>query len=149
MVSKEKKQVLSLIKEQWGADFKAKDLAFLRSEKDRIYAVHKDVDKIDLSLYRINTVGMYFAEHKKGEFRLSIEGSQLLGPLAKKNVVELDDEEKVAWLRGEDLHKEGEWSGFVIMKHNDDFLGTGKYTADGRILNFVPKTRRLILGELP
>jgi NOL1/NOP2/fmu family ribosome biogenesis protein len=149
LVSKEKKLILNIIKEQWNADFKANNFAFLKSEKEKIYIVHKDVAKVDLSLYRINTVGMYFAEQKRGDFRLSIEGSQLIGPLAKKNIAELDDEEKIAWLRGEDIEKEGDWSGFVLIKHNNDFLGTGKYTADNRILNFVPKARRLILGELP
>lgn len=146
--SKDKKQLLAQIKSQWGADFKP-DFAFFRNEKDKIYAVHKDIAKIDLSGARINSVGMYFAEEKKGELRLSIEGSQLIGPLAKKNVAELNDEERIAWLRGEDIDKEGDWQGFVLVKHKDDYMGSGKCTADKRILNFVPKARRLILGELP
>jgi NOL1/NOP2/fmu family ribosome biogenesis protein len=148
LASKEKKLLLTLIKNQWSADFKP-ELVFFRNEKDKIYAVHKDIAKIDLSGARINTVGMYFGEEKKGELRLSIEGSQLIGPIAKKNVVELEKEEVLEWMRGVDLHKECDCSGFVIIKHNDDFMGTGKYTQDKRILNFVPKARRLILGELP
>ena len=148
ITSKDKKQVLQMIKNQWGADFR-EELAFFRSEKQKIYVVHKDIAKIDISDARINTVGLYFAEHKNGELRLSIEGSQLIGPIAEKNVVELSGEETIAWLRGDDLSKEGNWSGFVIIRHNCDFMGCGKCTADKRILNFVPKARRLILGELP
>ena len=148
LTSKDKKLLLAQIKRQWGADFKP-EFAFFRNEKQKIYAVHKDVAKIDLSGARINSVGIYFGEDKKGELRLSIEGSQLIGPLAKKNVIELDKDEGIAWLRGEDLQKDGDWSGFVIVKHDDDYMGTGKYTADKRLLNFVPKARRLILGELP
>lgn len=146
--SKDKKLLLALIKKQWGAEFKP-ELVFFRNDKDKLYAVHKDIAKIDLSGARINTVGMYFGEQKKGELRLSIEGSQLIGPIAKQNVLELDDQETLDWLRGEDLQKEGDWSGFIIVKHKDDFMGTGKYTQDKRILNFVPKARRLISGELP
>ncbi len=146
--SKEKKHFLAVIKKQWDADFNP-DFVFFKSEKQKIYAIHKDVAKIDLSGARINSVGIYFGEEKKGELRLSIEGSQLIGPLAKKNIIELTDEESLAWLRGTDLQKEGDWSGFIIIKHNDDYLGTGKYTTDKRLLNFVPKARRLILGELP
>ena len=145
---KDKKLLLALIKKQWGAEFKP-ELVFFRNDKDKLYAVHKDIAKIDLSGARINTVGMYFGEQKKGELRLSIEGSQLIGPIAKQNVLELDDQETLDWLRGEDLQKEGDWSGFIIVKHKDDFMGTGKYTQDKRILNFVPKARRLISGELP
>jgi len=146
--SKDKKLLLALIKKQWGAEFKP-ELAFFKNDKDKIYAVHKDIAKIDLSGARINTVGLYFGEQKKGELRLSIEGSQLIGPIAKQNILELDDKEVLDWLRGEDLQKEGDWSGFIIIKHKDDFMGTGKYTQDKRILNFVPKARRLISGELP
>jgi len=32
--------------------------------------------------------------------------------------------------------------GFVIIKHNKDFFGSGKFK-DGRLLNFLPKIRRL------
>lgn len=145
---KDKKQLFAKIKAQWDADFKP-EFAFFRNEKQKIYAVHKDIAKIDLSGARINSVGMYFGEQKKGELRLSIEGSQLIGPLAKKNIIELDGKETIAWLRGEDLEKDCDCSGFVIIKHSDDYMATGKYTADKRILNFVPKARRLILGELP
>ncbi len=146
--SKDKKLLLALIKKQWGADFKP-DFVFFKNEKQKIYAVHRDIAKIDLSGARINTVGMYFGEQKKGELRLSIEGSQLIGPIAKKNIIKLDNKEVLDWLRGEDLQKDGDWSGFIIIKHTDDFMGTGKYTQDKRILNFVPKARRLISGELP
>jgi len=146
--SKDKKLLLALIKKQWGADFK-QDFVFFKNEKQKIYAVHRDIAKIDLSGARINTVGMYFGEQKKGELRLSIEGSQLIGPIAKKNIIKLDNKEVLDWLRGEDLQKDGDWSGFIIIKHTDDFMGTGKYTQDKRILNFVPKARRLISGELP
>ena len=74
---------------------------------------------------------------------MSIEGSQLVGPHAKKNVVELDDAETMKWFKGEDLQKEcKDCEGFVLMKHDRDFIGTGKY-ANGKILNFVGKTRRI------
>ena len=32
--------------------------------------------------------------------------------------------------------------GFLIMKYNDDFLGTGK-ASEEKIGNFIPKSRRL------
>ena len=49
-------------------------------------------------------------------------------------------------MKGEDLDKEFNGKGFLIIKHNNDYLGTGKYR-DGRILNFVPKTRRLNVSD--
>ncbi len=148
LASKERKQFVALINKQWGSEFKP-DYAFLLSEKEKMYVIHPDVSKVDLSLFRISSFGLYFAEYKRGELRLSIDGSQIIGPLAAKNVVEMNDAEMLDWIRGKDLEKKGDWSGFVIMKHGTDFFGTGKYTVDGRILNFVPKSRRLTVAELP
>lgn len=142
MNKKQAKEVLGLIKKQWGCDSKL-DYVFLLSEKNRIYLISRDISKIDLAKLRINNVGLYFGEITYEGLRLGIEGAQLIGRSAKKNIVELDEKEKIGWLKGNDLTKELDISGFVIIKHKKDFLGTGKYR-DGKILNYVPKARRLI-----
>jgi NOL1/NOP2/fmu family ribosome biogenesis protein len=86
---------------------------------------------------------MYFCEIDRQGIRLSIEGSQIVGPKAVQNVVEISEEEAKRWLKGEDLEKEcKDCNGFVILKHNKDFLGNGKYK-NGRILNYVGKARRI------
>ena len=86
---------------------------------------------------------MYFCEHDKTGIRLSIEGSRIVGPKAAKNIVELDEEQVRNWFKGGDLELEcKDCSGFVILKHKNDFLGTGKYK-EGKILNYVSKTRRI------
>jgi len=145
--SKELKQIRQLLDQQWGITEKP-DYQFFMTEKGRIYIVSRDIAKLDLSLYRINSVGMYFGELKKELLRLSIEGSQLIGPKAKKNVLELNKDEMKAWLRGEDLDKEVEYRGFVIIKHGTDYIGSGK-AVEGKILNFVPKARRLKTADMP
>jgi len=138
---KETKEILNLIDNQWNADIKL-DYAFLTNNKGKVYLANKDIFALELSDLRINSLGLYFAEVKGKEIRLSIEGSQLIGPKAKKNVVELDNNETKKWLRGEDIEKECEGNGFLIIKNNNDYLGSGKYK-EKKILNFVPKTRRL------
>ena len=86
---------------------------------------------------------MYFCDLENG-IRLSIEGSQIIGPKATKNVVEINDEQVKQWLKGEDLEIEDKnnYSGFVIIKNKNDFLGTGKIK-DNKILNYVNKGRRV------
>ena len=142
--SKEATQFLKSIKEQWGADFsKLREThALFRSPKDKIYLAHKDVAKVDWSRFRIQSIGLYIADVKGGQLRLSIEGSQLIGPKATKNVVDIDKDELLLWLQGKDLEKAGDWSNFVIIRYNKDYCGSGKYK-EGMILNFVPKTRRV------
>ena len=142
--NKEIKEILKLIENQWDAKLKL-DYGFLKNNKNRVFIVSKDISKIDFSKLRLNSVGMYFCEIDNKGIRLSIEGSQIIGPKATKNIVELDEEETKKWFKGEDLEEEcKDCSGFVVLKYKNDYLGTGKY-ANGKILNYVGKSRRVNL----
>jgi len=94
--NKEIKEILNLIEKQWDAKLNL-DYVFLKTEKEKIYIVNKDISKVDLGKLRINTIGLYFAEVKDNNIRLSIEGSQIIGPKAKKNVLELNEKEVKAF----------------------------------------------------
>lgn len=152
--TRQRKGILELLKQQYKSDFKKKasELVILQSSKNKIYLLSRDFAKVDDKKLRIDSAGLYFGEiMKNDELRLSIEGSQLIGPIAKKNVVELDDEETRLWLRGDDIEKELKTKGFVILKSRNketgryDFVGCGKYKAEEKkILNYVPKTRRVL-----
>ena len=132
--------MLELIEAQWGAKLNL-SYAFLKNNKNRIFVVNRGISNIDLSKLRINSIGMYFCDIEN-EIRLSIEGSQIIGPKSTKNVVEIDEEQAKKWLKGEDLEVKGDYSGFVILKNNDDFFGTGRFK-EGKILNYVAKERRI------
>jgi len=142
---KQIKEILAIIKKQWGCS-PTLDYVFLMNEKNRLYIVNKDINRIDLSKLRINSLGMYFGELRNNELRLTIEGSQLIGKHAKENIINLNDKEARLWLKGFDLDKKIKEKGFAIIKHNDDFLGTGKY-GDNKIFNYVPKTRRIMASD--
>lgn len=140
--SREIKEICKQIEKQWGARIKL-DYGFLRNNKNRIFIVNREISGIDISKLRLNSIGMYFCEDDKAGIRMSIEGSQIIGPGATKNVVGLDEDETRKWFKGEDLEKECPGcGGFVILKNKSDFLGSGKYS-NGRILNYVSKTRRI------
>lgn len=143
LTSRELKRIFKLIEEQYGnVPPSFKQYAFI-SGKEKIYLVNRDIDAVDLSALRINNLGLYIAEVKNDQIRLSIEGAQLIGPVATKNICDITPEQLRAWLRGEDLFVDKEFSGFVILQCGTDFVGSGKYM-DGKILNFVPKARRLL-----
>lgn len=140
--SREIREIYRMIEKQWGAKIKL-DYGFLKNSKNRIFIISKDISKIDTSRLRLNSAGMYFCEIDDKGIRLSIEGSQLVGQKATKNIIELNEEESKKWFKGEDLEKEcKDCSGFVILRNKKDFLGTGKYS-NGRILNYVGKSRRV------
>jgi NOL1/NOP2/fmu family ribosome biogenesis protein len=136
--SKDLKKINLVFKDQWNVDL-PKDKAFLISEKNRLYMVNREIEKInDL---RFDSAGLYFGTFEKEIFRLSIEGSQIIGPLTKKNVIELDDSLFKKWINGEDLDYKSDVKGPVIIKNKNDYCGCGISTGN-MILNYVPKERR-------
>ena len=143
MGSRELKEFFRLIEKQYGkVPEHFEKLAFIRG-KENIYTITKDVGMIDMKNLRINSIGLYIAEVKNGQLRLSIEGAQMIGPSATKNVVELSKEQLKEWFKGNDLKIEGSYEGFAILRHGKDYVGSGKYK-EGLIMNYVPKARRLL-----
>ncbi len=143
--SRETKNIYKLLKERFSFD-KTLDYSFLINNKNRIYMINKDFSEIDIEKIRINSIGLYFGETFHNEIRLSIEGSQLIGKDCTKNILELNEKESKEWLKGIDIDKEVEDRGFVIIKHDKDFLGCGK-AVESKILNYVPKNRRLRVSD--
>ena len=139
--NKEVKGILRLLANQFGFNDRL-DYVFLMNKKNKIYLVTKDIERIALDDLRIDALGLYFGEVNHGSLRLSIEGSQMIGKRARKNIVELDKEDAELWSMGNDIDKEFDVYGFVLLKHKKDFIGCGKYKI-GKIFNYVPKERRL------
>jgi|FLOH01.1.fsa_nt_gi NOL1/NOP2/fmu family ribosome biogenesis protein len=141
--SKEIKIIHKNLKEQFGFEEKL-NYVFLRNSNDRIYIVNRAIDRFDLEALRIDSIGLYFATVMPEGLRLSIEGSQLIGPKAQKNILEIKDLAFEMWLKGLDFKVETNFKDFVIVKHNNNFVGCGKIK-DGSLFNYVPKARRLIV----
>ena len=73
---------------------------------------------------------------------MSIEGTQILKNEIKNNVFEIDENQTEEWMKGRELRIKTGKKGFLILKHKNDFLGTGK-SSEEKIGNFIPKNRRL------
>jgi NOL1/NOP2/fmu family ribosome biogenesis protein len=98
----------------------------------------------------IELLGIYLFHDYHDNMRLSFDAIYALKDQITENVIELDDKQAEEYLKGRDLalsnaDKEkfkSESLGFKIIKHGDEFIGTGKLTGD-RIVNYMPKERRL------
>ncbi len=124
-----------LLKEQFGADL-PEEIRFYLGGKNRVYA-YKSCEFDEIASHR----GIYFGTIERDGLRLSIEGSFIVGKVARKNVIELDAESFSRWMRGEDV--EADVRGYCIVKCGSYFAGCGK--GNGRVLrNFVPKDRRVV-----
>ncbi len=145
--SSEVRRILKKIKEEYDVEDEIlrtleKDFRWFRNREGKIFLVKKEIFPLANQI-KYHRFGLYFARIERGDkIRLSIEGSQIIGPYAKKNVIEIGYEELKKWLAGADLEKDG--SGFVIIKSNNYFAGSG-LAKNGKIKNYIPKERRITL----
>ncbi len=145
--SKEIKRLRERVDRDFGY-FLEEDYAFLRNEGDNIFVVSKDITRLDLNHLIIDKMGLYFAEARDEQVRLSKEGAQLLALEAKKkgktlkNTVSLTEAEVKDYFLGKYIEKScGEQSKSVLLLYKDQVLGCAKYK-DGKIINFLPKIHR-------
>ena len=155
---KQKKEILKLLISHYGIE----DLEFphkfpyilVKDTNGRIFIINEKIREISLSDLKIESIGLYFCKLVHNEIRLSMEGSFIIGKQAKKNILDISKEQLKDWISGKDIKldenqleesqnkdKNNNLQGFIIIKHNNDFLGAGKLK-DSIILNFVPKERR-------
>ncbi|MGM5482351.1 MAG: methyltransferase RsmF C-terminal domain-like protein [Nanobdellota archaeon] len=141
--NKKIKRINKVLTEQYGLkeDFLKSYALFLKKKDNSIKLITRDVVKINDHKINIDSMGLRIGKEIADGILLSIEGSQIMGPFCSKNIVQISREDAKLWLKGNDIHTQYE-QGFVILKYENDFLGTGKVKAN-RIINNVPKTRRL------
>lgn len=143
--AKTSKPILSFLEEHYGYTKKF-PYALILTAKEKLYCVDREVFELPVERLRVNSFGLYFGEWRKEELRFSIEGSQIVGPDCTKNIIDLDEEQVKQWMFGEDIPRvdtmKGE--GYVLIRSGNDFLGCGRLV-DDRLMNFVPKNRRVRL----
>jgi NOL1/NOP2/fmu family ribosome biogenesis protein len=145
--SKEIKEVHEKLRDQFGFTGKVGAAMLLSEKKEKVYLFTQDLAGVDISRLRIDTMGLYFASFFGGLIRLSIDGSQIVGPRCTKNILDITKEEMQTWLRGEKLalselsrRPDETPTGFVLVRYGGDYLGCGKIAGD-LVLNYIPKTR--------
>ncbi|USN45332.1 MAG: hypothetical protein H6502_04730 [Candidatus Woesearchaeota archaeon] len=142
--SKEVKLIFKDLQEKFGVEEKRLPFVFLKNSKDRIFLVNKEIELVDLDAIRVDLIGLYIGTIQSDGMRLSIEGSQLIAPLASKNVLELTKSQRDEWIKGHDQPFAEEGSRTVIVTYAGDVLGCGKIK-NKTLLNYVPKSRRLVV----
>lgn len=145
--NKEVKKIREQCTKQFGT-FLKKDYAYLLNENERLFVVNKDIARIDLKKLKVDKFGLYFAEVKSNQVRLSKEGAQLLAQEAKessvelKNSLQLTKEELKNYFQGLDLEKDlGKESKLLILQYQNNTIGCARYK-EGKIINFLPKMNR-------
>lgn len=146
----DKKEIDRRLEKRYGIKLPRGQIIQQSKEKLRIFT--GDVSEKELnflsSIVNVEVTGLYFAFQKENEFRLSFD-SLFLADKATKNVIELDDKQFKEWISGQiididEKQKAGLDEDYIFLKYQGNIVGCGK-VADNRVLNFVPKERRLHL----
>ena len=117
------------------------------SAEERIWLASKEIMNLDMRKFPVNSTGMNFGKIKRNDkISLTVEGAQMIGKQAIKNVVVLDEENAKKFLQGSNIKPQQEinceYHNFVIIKSGEDFLGSSLLTEEG-IKNLLPKSRRI------
>ncbi len=109
-----------------------------------IWVASKEMEKLKLKAWKRK--GIRLARIFKDGVKMTTAAMQVFGHYATKNVVELDDTEKVKeFVAGRDVKVgvlPGIEEGQVIVRYKDDILGSALYK-NGKLKNQIPKGRRL------
>ncbi len=148
LTKREIKEIEEIIRKNYGANFKFKDIVF-KTSKDKIWILSRMFKNIDISRVVINSAGLYFGRLKRNKkIKLSIEGAQLIGENATKNIVEVDEEEAKRFIQGLNIKRfkkvNAELNNFVLVKYKKDILGVG-ILRETHVENLLPKSRRIYL----
>lgn len=140
----EKDEILEMLEKQFG--IKKLPYLLVRQGREKLRAFTGEASKEELLAItrelNVEILGIYFGKLETGGIRLSIDATNLLASQITKNILELDDNEIIQWMRGNNLEINKEEQGYKIIKNNNDFFGTGK-ASNGILYNFVPKDRRI------
>ncbi|MEM5836132.1 MAG: hypothetical protein QW040_04100 [Candidatus Aenigmatarchaeota archaeon] len=148
MSEEEIEHLENLLEKNYGVeiDFEGK---LFKTSVEKIWIASKEVFELDSSKLRVNALGLYLGKLKRNEkIQLSVEGAQLVGEKAKKNIAIINEENLEKYLQGFDFsaHKliNCEKNNFVLLKFREDFVGTG-ILRENYIENILPKARRIFI----
>jgi NOL1/NOP2/fmu family ribosome biogenesis protein len=147
-LSKEEvKEIEKIVEKNYGAKFSLKEFLVAKGKEEKIWIASKEILNFDFSKLNINSFGLNFGKLKRNDkIHLTIEGSQMVGKTATKNLVVLDEESVIKFMQGMDVKPKEEinceYHNFVIVKYKDKILGSSLLTEEG-LKNMIPKSRRI------
>ncbi|HHE36480.1 MAG TPA: hypothetical protein ENL16_01545 [Candidatus Woesearchaeota archaeon] len=149
--TREKKAVLDSLKQTYGFYERLEGVLFL-SSKQKLYLLTGGFNLImagEEKQLRIDRIGVYIGKIMPDGIRLSIEGSQIIGRRARKNVLLISNNHLKPWVKGEDFLLSPEEDeqvrgreGYFIIRHGSDFLGCARIK-QRYVQNLLSKNRRI------
>jgi NOL1/NOP2/fmu family ribosome biogenesis protein len=146
--SKEKRDIVRSLENQYGFTGELHGNLLLNA-KEKLYllADSEIISREQDKQLRIDRAGLHIASIAVNGLRLSVEGSQLLGPRMTKNILEIAPEHLEPWVKGQDFElydREREQTqgriGIYCLKLGRDFIGS-TIVKDNKVQNCLSKNR--------
>ena len=119
--------------------------------KERVFVFKKNLkpfwEELKKKNIRVNPLGIYFGKIKNNEkIQLSIEGAQIVGKNAKKNVFEINDyNELYEFLLGKPIElRNVEKHNFPILKYKELVICAAS-SRENEIISIFPKVARKMI----
>lgn len=143
----EVERIEEIVESNYGTKIDLKQFLVLETFEEKIWLATKNLLNLELGKLPINSIGMNFGKLKRNDkINLTVEGSQIVGATAVKNIAVLDEENTKKFMQGSDVKPEKEincdYHNFAIVKFEEDILGSSLLTEKG-IENQLPKSRRI------
>ncbi len=137
------REIEELIKENYDSDFSLDSFNVFIRKDQKVFLASKG---LPMPLIEKSDYLLHFGTIKRNrKIQLSVEGSQLVGKTAKKNIAILDEENISKFVEGLPAKPEKlidcSVGNFVLVKHGKDFFGSG-VLREGYIEGYIPKERR-------
>ena len=136
-----------LIEKNYGIRIDLNQFLVLFGSEEKIWLASKEIANLDMRKFPVNSIGMNFGKIKRNDkINLTVEGAQMIGKQATKNVVVLDEQTAQKFLQGSDAKPQQEinceYHNFSIVKSGEDVLGSSPLTEEG-LQNLLPRSRRI------
>lgn len=141
-VGKERQRILDDVNSFFGSSFSTEDRVLVHRKKrniDRIFIYSGS----SLPEVRAEWIGLHFVTVDERGIVPTIEGAQLIGETAAKQVVDVSTSQALELFNGADSISCEQGEGIVIIRLEGLFIGVG--LADGnRLHNLLPISRRIV-----
>jgi len=111
--------------------------------KCKVWVLKEEFFNLPLEKFNVETMGFYLCHYERDIFRLSIQGAQIVGKKASKNVLDISLKDAWELIRGFDIDKEtGLNATYIILKSPIGIIGVGK-NHKVKVLCQIKKNRRI------
>jgi NOL1/NOP2/fmu family ribosome biogenesis protein len=137
-------EIERLLEKNYGSACNLRRFDVYMNKEGKLFLAYKGLPKhmVQESMYCLH----FGTIKRNGKVHLTIEGSQMVGPTATKNLVVVDEENAYRFMEGlptKPVQAVGcEAGNFVIVKFGTYFLGSGVMRQEF-LEGYVPKERRL------